>query len=169
MKTVPGELKVEKKSDTEFVMTRYFAAPRELVFDCFTKPELMRRWLKGPEGWTLDSCQVDLKVGGKYLFVYVDAKGARFGVYGKFLQVTVPEVVANDENYADMSAFDPNAPHDPNATVESRTFTSEGAGTRMVHVYKCASADAAKAALEGAVEGMADFYNGLDKLLSEIA
>lgn len=49
--TLQKELKLELKGDTEIVFTRHFAAPRELVYDCHTKPELMRRWLTGPDGW----------------------------------------------------------------------------------------------------------------------
>ncbi len=65
-----NEVKLERRGETEVVFTRYFDAPRELVFDCHTKPELMKKWLIGPEGMVLDTCKQDLKVGGKYLYLY---------------------------------------------------------------------------------------------------
>ncbi|TGK07408.1 ATPase [Leptospira semungkisensis] len=171
MKTDQRELKIERRSDTEVVLTRYFDAPRKLVFDCFTKPELMRRWLTGPEGWSLESCENDLKVGGKYLYVYGDTQGNKMGIYGKFLEVIVPEKVANNENYAtDMAAFDPNGPENPDATVESRTFTTEGNLTLMTHVCKYASAEVCKMEFEsGAIECWAELCRVLDKIMLELS
>lgn len=171
MKADQKELKVELRGETEAVLTRYFAAPRELVFDCHTKPELMRRWLIGPPGMMLETCENDLRVGGKYLYVYADSKGNKAGVYGKFVDVIVPEKVTNTENYAmDMSAFNPNAPEDPDAMIESRTFTTEGNGTRLTHVCKYSSAEVCKMMLESGAgpDGLAECYMALDKLLQEI-
>ncbi|AOP33027.1 ATPase [Leptospira tipperaryensis] len=169
MKTDQKEVKVELRGETEVVLTRYFAAPRELVFDCFTKPELIRRWLTGPEGWSLDTCENDLKVGGKYLYVFVDSKGTKMGIYGKFLEVIVPEKLANNENYAtDMSAFNPDGPENPDATVESRAFTTEGNLTLMTHVWKYASSEIRQMEL-GAADGWVILFQQLDKLLLELA
>lgn len=171
MKTEQRELKITLRGETEVVVTRHFDAPRELVFDCHTRPELMRRWLIGPPGMTLEIREHDLKVGGRYLYVYADQKGGAMGVYGKFSEVVAPEKVANSENYAmDMSVFNPHAPEDPNATVEWRTFTSEGAGTLMTHVSQFASAEVRKMVLDsGAADGWAPLYVTLDKLLVELA
>ena len=63
-----GSLKVSTPSDREIVLTRVFNAPRYLVWDAFTKPELLKRWF-GPRGWSLVICEVDLKVGGGFRFV----------------------------------------------------------------------------------------------------
>ncbi|MBS0618272.1 MAG: SRPBCC domain-containing protein [Spirochaetes bacterium] len=149
------------------MVTRYFAAPRALVFDCHTKPELMRRWLIGPEGMVLETCENDVRVGGKYLYLYADAKGNKSGVYGHFQEVVVPERFANTENYImDITTFNPHAPEDPNATVESRTFTAAGKETLLTHVVRYASAEVRKMALEyGAIDGMVACYTELDKLL----
>jgi len=171
MNTKKQELKVELRGETEVVMTRHFAAPRELVYDCHTKPELMRRWLIGPDGNGPVSIEHDLRVGGKYLYVYTGPDGNKGGVYGHFLEVNRPEKLANTENYAmDMSAFDANAPEDPNATVESRTFTSDAQGTLMTHVAKYASAEVCKMVLgSGASDGMEACYAELDKVLLQLA
>ncbi|MBM9589758.1 SRPBCC domain-containing protein [Leptospira sp. 201903075] len=168
MKSEKKEAKMELRGETEVVFTRYFAAPRELVFDCHTKPDLMRRWLIGPEGMVLDTCEQDLRVGGKYLYLYADANGNKGGVYGTFREVVVPEKFSNTENYVmDMSTFDPNAPEDPNVTIESRTFTTEGNTTLMTHVYRFSSAEVRTTMIEcGAVDGMSECYLELDKILS---
>lgn len=171
MKTNAEEVKMEIKSETEIVFTRRFAAPRQLVYDCHTKPELMRRWLIGPEGMVLENCEMELKPGGKYLYLYGDQKGNKSGVYGTFREVVAPEKISNTENYImDYATFDANAPEDPNATFESRVFTSEGNGTLMTHTCKYASADVCRFMSEsGAIEGMTACYDVLDKVLSEIA
>ena len=62
----PETLEVTTPSDLEIEMTRYFDAPRHLVFDAHVKPELLKRWLIGPPGWTMAICEVDLRVGGTY-------------------------------------------------------------------------------------------------------
>jgi uncharacterized protein YndB with AHSA1/START domain len=169
MKTEQKEVKMELKGETEVVFTRFFAAPRELVFDCHTKPELMRRWLTGPEGMVLETCEQDLKSGGKYLYLYGDQKGNKSGVYGTFREVAVPEKFSNTENYImDFAVFDKNAPEDPIATFESRTFTTEGNSTLLTHVCKYASADVRKFMTEsGACEGMTSCYELLDRVLAE--
>lgn len=58
-----GKLKLAANGDREIVMTREFNAPRKMVFDAWTKPELLRRWLAGPTGWTMTVCEINLKVG----------------------------------------------------------------------------------------------------------
>ncbi|TGK81344.1 ATPase [Leptospira noumeaensis] len=170
MTTNKNEVKLERRGETEVVFTRYFDAPRELVFDCHTKPELMKKWLIGPEGMVLETCEQDLKVGGKYLYLYADQNGNKSGVYGTFREVVVPETLANTENYImDMATFDPKAPEDPNATFESRTFITEGKRTLMRHLCRYASAEMCKMMVEsGAADGMAECYLELDKLLGEM-
>ena len=170
MKTEPGQQKMELRGDTEIVLARYFAAPRQLVFDCHTKPELMRRWLVGPGEFTLVVCDLDLRVGGSYLYVFEDAKGNKAGLYGKFREVVVPEKLTNTENYAmDLSAFDINH-EDPNAMVESRTFTAQGNGTLLTHVCTYASAEVRKMTIESGAgpDGLAVSYVELDKLIQEL-
>lgn len=165
-----NELTMELRGETEVVFTRYFAAPRALVFDCHTKPELMRRWLIGPEGMTLETCENDLRAGGKYLYVYADKNGKRGGVFGHFREVIIPEKFANTENYImDMATFDPNAPEDPAAMVESRTFASRGDGTVLTHVCQFPSAEMRKLALEyGMADGWSECCKELVKLLSAL-
>ena len=65
-----GTMKVTTPTDREIVMTRVFDAPRGLVFDALTKPELVKRWLLGPPGWAMPVCEIDLKVGGAFRYVW---------------------------------------------------------------------------------------------------
>ncbi|MGH9367901.1 MAG: SRPBCC domain-containing protein, partial [Thermoanaerobaculia bacterium] len=75
-----GGLKVTAPTEREIVMTRVFDAPRELVFDAHTKPELVKRWLLGPDGWSMPVCEIDLRVGGKYRYLWrCDRDGTEMG------------------------------------------------------------------------------------------
>ena len=67
MRFYPDSFKVSTPADRSIHVERDFNAPRELVFDAFTRPELVRRWLLGPDGWTMPVCEIDLRVGGAYI------------------------------------------------------------------------------------------------------
>ena len=72
-----GTLDVTTPSDREVAMTRAFDAPRRLVFDAYTKPDLVRRWLLGPEGWSMPVCEIELRVGGAIRYVWRHSDGRR--------------------------------------------------------------------------------------------
>src|SRR5260221_9294242 len=84
-----GTLTVTTPTDREVVLTRVFDAPRHLVFDAFTKPELLKRWF-GPRGWALVVCEVDLKVGGGFRFVLRGPTGRRWGFAASYSESCRP-------------------------------------------------------------------------------
>ena len=90
-------LKVTTPSDREICMTRAFDASRELVFDCYTKPELLKRWMFGPPGWTVVGCEVDLRVGGAYRFVWRGPDGTEMGMGGVHREIVRPERIVNTQ------------------------------------------------------------------------
>jgi uncharacterized protein YndB with AHSA1/START domain len=91
-------LEVTTPSAREIVMTRVFAAPRDLVFDAFTKPEVIRRWLLGPDGWSMPVCDVDLRVGGTLRYEWRnDADGRQFGTGGVYREIARPARVVHAE------------------------------------------------------------------------
>src|SRR2546422_4750991 len=95
-----AELKITTAGDRELVMTRVFAAPRTLVFDAHTKPELVRRWLLGPPGWSMPVCEIDLRVGGRYRYVWRhDTNGAEMGMGGVYREIVAPERIVNTERF----------------------------------------------------------------------
>ena len=68
-----------------------FDAPRVMVFDAFTRPELLRRWLFGPNGWSFEVCEIDLRVGGSYRYVWCrQDDGKRMGAGGTFREIARP-------------------------------------------------------------------------------
>jgi len=79
-------------------MTRDFDAPRTLVFNALTKPELVQRWLLGPPGWSMPVCEIDLKVGGAFRYVWRrDADGTDMGMGGVFREIVPPERIVHTE------------------------------------------------------------------------
>ena len=85
-------LKITTPSEREIAMIRVFDAPRALVLEAMTKPELIQRWLLGPDGWTMIVCDVDLRVGGRYRYVWRrDATGEEMGMGGVHVAVERPE------------------------------------------------------------------------------
>jgi uncharacterized protein YndB with AHSA1/START domain len=96
MKPMDG-FSVSAGGDREIVITRVFQAPRRLVFDALTKPELIRQWLLGPPGWTMPVCEVDLKVGGKYRYVWRRENGDEMGLRGVYREIVPSERIVHTE------------------------------------------------------------------------
>lgn len=95
-----GRLQITTPSDREIAMTRVFTAPRHLVFDALTKPELVKRWLLGPPGWSMPVCEIDLRVGGKYRYVWRrDSDGTDMGMGGVYREIVAPERIVFSEKF----------------------------------------------------------------------
>src|SRR5437016_8159756 len=119
-----GTLQLTAPGERDIVMTRVFDAPCQLVFDAHTKPELVKRWLLGPPGWTMPICEIDLRVGGKYHYHWrSDAGDQEFGFVGTFDQID-PEVRLNTTERVE------GAPNDNKALIET-SFADLGQKTRV--------------------------------------
>lgn len=95
-------LSVTPKGDFEIEMKRAFHAPRSHVFRALTEPALVQRWLLGPDGWTMPVCEIDLRVGGRYRYVWHnEAKRIDMGVSGSFLEIVPPERIVHREQFDD--------------------------------------------------------------------
>src|SRR5882762_2209940 len=86
-----GNLKLTTQGDREIVMTRALDAPRRLVFDAFSKPELVKQWLLGPPGWSMPICEIDFRVGGRYRYVWRHEKGHEMGMGGIYREFVLSE------------------------------------------------------------------------------
>ena len=95
----PGTIDVTTPSDREIRVTRVFNAPRQMVFDAYTKPELLQKWLGRLDGWTFPVCEVDLRVGGSYRFVWRGPDGMEMGMGGTYLEVSPPRRLVSTEKY----------------------------------------------------------------------
>ncbi len=157
-----GALKVTTHGDREIMMTRVFDAPRKLVFDAFTKPELVRRWLLGPEGWSMPVCEIDLRVGGKYRYVWRHAKGHEMGMGGVFREIVPPERIVSTEKF-DEAWY-------PGEAVGTLTLVENGGKTTVTQIVQYQSAEARDSVLKSPMEsGVEAGYKRLEELLPTLA
>ena len=95
-------LKVTTPSVREIAMTREFNAPRQLVWDAHTKPELVWKWLLGPPGWSMPVCTIDLRVGGSYRYEWRnDSDGTTMAMGGTYKEVKPIERIVSTEKFDD--------------------------------------------------------------------
>jgi uncharacterized protein YndB with AHSA1/START domain len=92
-------LKVTTPTDQEIVMTRVFDAPRRLVFDAWTNPKHVPQWMLGPDGWTMPVCEIDLRVGGAWHFVWRRADCTEMGMHGVYREITPPARLVSTESW----------------------------------------------------------------------
>jgi uncharacterized protein YndB with AHSA1/START domain len=144
---------VERKSDRELVVTRTFNAPARLVFEAWTKPELFRRWwVPKSMGMSLLSCEMDVRVGGRYRleFAHGDSQSAFFGTY-KEVTPHSRLVWTNEES--------------DGGSVTTVTFAEKGGKTLLVMHELYPSKEALDAAGTGAADAMVETFAQLDELL----
>lgn len=94
---IKHSLNVTTPSDLEILMTRSFNAPRTLVWEAMSKPELIRQWLYGPPGWSMTTCDDDLRVGGKFRWAWSGPEGTGMAMHGVYREVTPPERMVRTE------------------------------------------------------------------------
>jgi uncharacterized protein YndB with AHSA1/START domain len=153
-----GKLKVMAQSEREIVMTRDFDAPRRLVFDALTKPELLKRWHGVFAGRELAVCEVDLKVGGTYRYVWRQSSdGSQVGVRGVY-RVIVPQ-----ERLVYTEVFD--EAWYPGEALITTTLAEQGGRSTLTVTLRYESREARDAVLKNAERGFAASYNKLAELL----
>ena len=96
-----GRLSITTPSNREIAMIREFDAPRELVFEAYTTPELLKRWLGVHNNWVLAVCEIDLRVGGRYRYVWRGPDRMEMGMSGTFKEVKAPERIVATEKFDD--------------------------------------------------------------------
>lgn len=156
------KLEITLPSDREIRITRAFDAPRDLVWDAYTKPELVRRWLLGPPGWEMPVCQIDLRVGGKYRYEWEDkSRDKKMGMGGTYTEVVKPEKIGSKEKFDDDWTG--------GETLASQVFTEKGGRTTSVMTILYASKEARDgAAATSITDGMEAGYQRLDELLATL-
>ena len=89
-----SKLTLKTEGDRHVVVTRRFAAPPEAVYRAHTEPKLIRKWMLGPEGWTMPVCVCDARPGGKFRYEWADCKGGGFYITGEFIELPRPSAKA---------------------------------------------------------------------------
>jgi uncharacterized protein YndB with AHSA1/START domain len=161
--TKTGTLKITTPSDCEIMMTRVLNAPRHLVFDAWTKPELVRRWLGVRAGWWMATCEIDLKVGGVYHFVWRhESKDAVLGVHGVYREIVAPERLVSTESFDD--------PWFPGESLVTTVLVEQGGETTVTTTLGYESREARDVVLKSGMErGVGESYDALAELLPTLA
>ena len=158
MKT-DSTLTITTPTDRDVVLTRVFDAPANLVFDALTNPELLKRW-SGPNGWTMDVCEVDLKVGGAWRFVMRRPDGKAIGQRGVYREIVPGKRLVNTERWEDW---------DPGETLVTTTLTERGGKTTFTSTIRFPSQEVRDTVLKSGLEhGAAECYEKLAQVVSSM-
>ena len=153
-------LTLKTEGNTHVIVTRQFKAPPHLVYQAHTDPELVKKWLYGPDGWVLTQCTYEARPGGKIRLDWEDANGENgFYLTGEFIALTLNERTEHVERM-----------HLPDPTPDNHcvtTFAAEGAGTLLTLRMTLPDAESRAAMLEtGMEEGMEASYARIDPMFA---
>ncbi|MGH9382198.1 MAG: SRPBCC family protein [Thermoanaerobaculia bacterium] len=154
-------LTVTAQGDREIVMRREFDAPRTLVYDAHTKPELIKRWLTGPDGWSMPVCDIDLRVGGSLRYVWRHRDGREMGLSGVYREIVPPERLVSTELFDE--------PWYPGEAVGTIELVEEAGRTMLTQTMLYESLEARDAVLASPMEeGVAAGYDRLEEFLASL-
>jgi uncharacterized protein YndB with AHSA1/START domain len=153
-----SKLTLKTEGNTHVVVTRHFAASPEAVYRAHLDPNIIQKWLLGPEGWTMPVCINEAKPGGKFRYEWVNGKGHGFHVTGELLELQPYRRILHVER---MYLPDPT----PENQVET-TFEANGTGTLMTMRMTLPDAQTRAAMLATGMErGMEASYVRLESML----
>jgi uncharacterized protein YndB with AHSA1/START domain len=152
-----SKMTLTTEGDRYVIVTRHFNAPPEAVYRAHTEPELIQKWLLGPEGWTMPVCINEARPGGKFRYEWSNGKGGDFFITGEILELEANKRIVHVERM-----------HLPDATpdnhVETR-FVADGAGTLMMMRMTLPDGETRKQMLSTGMEhGMEASYARLDSM-----
>lgn len=154
-------LTVSTPSGREIAMTRVFHAPRALVFDALTKPELVKRWMLGNMGASMPVCEIDLRVGGAYRFVWRNPDGAEMAMMGVYREIARPERIVNTQRF--------DTPWLPGEFVLTTTLAESGGNTTFTSTTLFDSQETRDKMLKSGMEsGASASYDRLAEALAEV-
>jgi uncharacterized protein YndB with AHSA1/START domain len=143
-------------SDREIGMTRLFDAPSRLVFEAWTSPEHLPHWMLGPKGWTMPVCEVDLRPGGAWHFVWRRSDGTEMGMRGVYREIRPPERLVSTESWGG----------DWPETLNTLVLTEKDGKTTITLTVLYPSKEARDAALKtGMKDGASESFDRLAEYL----
>jgi uncharacterized protein YndB with AHSA1/START domain len=154
-----GTFNITAHGEREIVVTRVFDAPRQLVFDAYTRPELVKRWLLGPDGWSMPVCEIDLRAGGKFRYVWrSDSDGHEMGMGGAYREVVAPERIVVTEVF-DEAWY-------PGEAVDTIVLAERDGKTTLTQTILYNSRETRDAVLKSPMQhGMGMSYDRLENFL----
>ena len=155
-----GAMTITTPSDREIVMTRVVDAPCGLVFDAWTNPEHVPHWMLGPEGWTMPVCEIDLRPGGAWHFLWRRADGSEMEMRGVYREIAPPERLVHTEVWGG----------DWPETLNTLVLSEEDGKTTITNIVLYPSKEARDAALKtGMKDGVSVSFDRLAEYLRTMA
>ncbi|MBP3955589.1 SRPBCC family protein [Gemmata sp. G18] len=159
-----SKLNVSTSGEREIVITRAFNAPRELVWETMSKPELLKRWLFGPPGWEMTVCEEDQRVGGTFRWAWSGPDGAGMSMTGVYREIVPPERCVRTES------FETGCVPQMGEQLSTLVLADKGEQTLLTITVQYPSKEARDGALASGMEhGMAAGYDRLDEYLTGVA
>ena len=160
--TMKKSLEIATPSDQEIRITRSFDAPRMMVWDAYTRPELVKRWLGQMPGWSWAVCEMDVREGGRYRWAWRGPDGAELALGGEYREVVPGKRLVTTERY-DQQWYEGDAV----GTVE---FSEANGRTTLVTTLRYGSKQIRDSVLQSpATSGMEAGFKLLDELLASPA
>jgi uncharacterized protein YndB with AHSA1/START domain len=157
--TSSGTAKVTLPTDEQILITREFAAPKELVYKAFTTPDLVKRWWNAKRG-EVTVAEIDLRVGGKWRSVMV-TDGFEVGFHGEYIEIVPNERIVQTEIYEGI----PQGEGPEQGTLNTATFTEVAGRTTLTLLVQAPSKEVRDAIIESGMEaGMQDAMDLLEQL-----
>jgi uncharacterized protein YndB with AHSA1/START domain len=152
-------MQVMTPNELEIVITREFNAPRSLVFDAWTNPKHVPKWLLGPEGWTMTVCEIDLRVGGASRMAWRNKDGSELEIRGTYREIKPPEQLVATESWGGPWP----------ETLNTLVFTDHNGKTTVTLTILYPSKEARDKALQsGMKDGMAASFYRFEKYLATL-
>ena len=160
--TSSGTATVTLPTDEQILITREFDAPKHLVYEAWTTPELVKRWWNAKRG-EVTIAEIDLRVGGKWRSVMITEGGFEVGFHGEYREIVPNERIVSTEVYEGLPE---GVTEEEGATVNTMTLTEDHGRTTLTILVQAASKESRDAIIESGMEaGMQDAMD----LLEEVA
>jgi uncharacterized protein YndB with AHSA1/START domain len=158
--TSSGTATVTLPTDAQILITREFAAPRHLVYKAYTTPELVRRWWNAKRG-DVTTCEIDLRVGGRWRYVMVTPDGFEVGFHGQYRELVPNERIVTTEVYEGVP--------DGEGVLNTVSFAEADGRTTLTILVDCPSKDVRDAIIDSGMEaGMQDAMDLLEEVATSL-
>jgi len=165
--TTSQSAKLTLPTDEQILITREFDAPRHLVFEAMTTPDLVRRWWHAKRG-EVTACEIDLRVGGKWRYAMVTPDGFEVAFHGDYVEIVPDERIVTREVYEGLPE---GVTEEQGSTVNTATFADAGEGrTELTLLIQATSKAARDAIIESGMEdGLQDALDLLEETASSLS
>ena len=163
--TSSGTAVVTTPTDTQILITREFDAPKHLVYEAWTTPELVKRWWSGQRG-EMTIAEIDLRVGGAWRYVMVAEGGFEVAFHGEYREIVPNERIVTTEVYEMPEA---EAPPEADAPLNTITFSEADGRTTLTLLVQCTSKELRDTIIDSGMEaGMQEGWDLLEQVASSL-